>query len=153
MPTAWRIVKKKYAEAAFDGEGARRYGGRWNSPGRNVVYAAQSRALALLEMLAGLRSVKPVASYVLVPVSFPDSVLDSLIAEDLPDDWRNSPPSSSIQRIGDLWLDGAQQAVLQVPSVIVPEEYNFLINPAHPDFAAFRIGEPEIILFDPRLLP
>jgi RES domain-containing protein len=153
MPTTWRIVKKRHAESALDGEGARRFGGRWNSPGTPVVYTSQSRALALLEVLAGLRSVKPIPSYVMIQVSFKESLVKTLEAAKLPEEWRQSPPSPLTQILGDEWAAHQQSAVLQAPSVIVPEEYNFLINPAHPDFKFIRVGSPQEVTFDSRLLP
>lgn len=153
MPTAWRIVKKRHADSAFDGEGARRYGGRWNSPGTPVVYVSDSRALSLLEVLTGLRSVKPIQSYVLIPVTFDDSLVLAVQPEELPDDWRQSPPRPSTQRIGDDWVDRKTSAMLRLPSAIVPEECNYLLNPNHPDFLKLQIGEPRDFTIDSRLLP
>jgi RES domain-containing protein len=153
MPTAWRIVKKRHADSAFDGDGARRYGGRWNSPGTPVVYASGTRALCLLEVLAGLRSVKPVQRYVLIPVTFDDSLILSVHLKDLPSEWRRSPPPPSTQAIGDEWVHQLRSAILRVPSVIVPEELNYILNPAHPDFGGIEIGEPQDLTVDSRLLP
>jgi len=153
MSTAWRIVKKRHAASAFDGEGARRYGGRWNSPGTPVVYVSDTRALCLLEILAGLGSVKPVQSYVLIPVTFEDSLVLSAKPTDLPSEWRQSPPPPSTQRIGDDWADNLKSAVLQVPSAIVPEEFNYLLNPLHPDFRRIKVESPQDFTVDSRLLP
>ena len=153
MPTAWRIVKKRHADSAFDGEGARRYGGRWNSPGTAVVYVSDSRALSLLEVLTGLRSVKPIQSYVLIPVTFDHSLVLSVQPDELPDDWRQSPPRPSTQRIGDDWVDRKTSTMLRLPSAIVPEECNYLLNPGHPDFLKLQIGEPQDFTIDSRLLP
>lgn len=152
MPTAWRIVKKRHADSAFDGEGARRYGGRWNSPGTPVVYVSDTRALCLLEVLAGLVSVKPVQSYVLIPVTFEDSLVLSVEPTDLPSEWRQSPPPPSTQRIGDDWADNLTSAILRVPSAIVPE-FNYLLNPVHPDFRRIQIGSHQDFTVDSRLLP
>jgi len=152
MPTAWRIVKKHHADSAFDGEGARQHGGRWNSPGTPIAYASETRALCLLEVLTGLGSVKPLHSYVLIPVTFEDSLVLPVPQEHLPPDWRQSPPPPSTQRIGDDWADQGRSAILRVPSVIVPDEHNYLLNPAHPDFRHIRIGSPEEITIDSRLL-
>lgn len=153
MSTTWRIVKKRHSTSAFDGEGARRFGGRWNSPGTSVVYTSESRALALLEVLAGIRSVHPFPSYVLIPVSFDNALVHNLQQEDLAADWRQSPPSVATQAIGDGWVSKGKTVILSVPSVVIPDEYNFLLNPTHPDFHQVRIGEPEDITLDPRLLP
>lgn len=128
MPTAWRIVKKRHATSAFDGEGARRYGGRWNSPGTAIVYTAESRALALLEVLAGLRSVQPIDAYVLISATFDDSIVTAPNLQTLPKDWSQSPPQPSTQRIGDEWVQQRRSAILKVPSAIVPQEYNYLLD-------------------------
>jgi RES domain-containing protein len=152
MPTAWRIVKERYAGSAFDGEGARRYGGRWNSPGTSVVYASETRALCVLEVLAGIRSVKPMDAFVLIPVSFATSLVTSVALDKLPEDWRQSPPRHSTQRIGDAWLDEKSSAILRVPSAIVPEEVNYLLNPAQGHFDRIDIGAAGDLVIDSRLL-
>lgn len=152
MPTAWRIVKKRYAGSAFDGDGARRYGGRWNSPGTSVVYASETRALCLLEVLAGIRSVKPMHSFVLIPVSFENSLVTNMALDSLSADWRQSPPHPSTQRIGDAWLAQKGSVALRVPSAIVPEEFNYLLNPIRRDFNRIEVGTPQDLMIDPRLL-
>jgi RES domain-containing protein len=152
MTTAWRIVKRRHVESAFDGEGARRYGGRWNSPGTSVVYASETRALCLLEVLAGIRSVKPLEAYVIIPATFEDSLVTGVDLDRLPRTWRQSPPHPSTQRVGDDWADQETSAVLRAPSAIVPEEFNYLLNPGHPDFAGIQLGDPHELLLDPRLL-
>lgn len=151
MPTAWRIVKKRHVESAFDGEGARRYGGRWNSPGTAVVYVAQSRALALLEVLAGIRSMRPSSAYVLIPVDFDEALIRALDLNQLPDEWNQSPPQPSLQRIGDKWVGQQESVILEVPSVIVPGEYDYLLNPGHADFGRVHLGAPQELSIDPRL--
>ena len=151
MSTAWRIVKKRHVESAFDGEGARHYGGRWNSPGTAVVYVAESRALALLEVLAGIRSLRHSSAYVLIPVDFDEELTRALDPDQLPDAWDQGPPQPSVQRLGDEWVDQQESPILKVPSVIVPGEYNYLLNPAHPDFRRIEIGAPQELPIDPRL--
>jgi RES domain-containing protein len=153
MLSAWRIVKRRYAGRAFDGEGARRYGGRWNSPGRAVVYVSESRALATLEVLAGLRSPAVVPAYVLIRVELNAALVQNAEAANLPPNWKESPPTSDTQRIGDAWLEAAASVALRVPSALVPDEFNYLLSPRHPDFGLVRIGSPEGLYIDPRLLP
>jgi RES domain-containing protein len=150
--TAWRIVKRRYVGAAFDGEGARRFGGRWNSPGTAVVYVSESRALALLEVLAGLRSVAPLPAYAMIPATFDKSLVRPIEQGALPSEWSRSPPLPAVQRIGDEWVARRESAVLRVPSVIVPDEYNYLLNPAHPAFNQITTGEPLNVAVDPRLV-
>lgn len=152
MPTGWRIVKRRYAGAAFDGEGARMYGGRWNSPGTRMVYTATSRALAILEVLVHLERVGVLPSYSLLAAHFDEALLDTLGRSRLPDNWRDYPAPSELRLIGDAWTQDQTSVVLEVPSVIVEDESNYLINPAHPDFVSITIGEPEPFEFDRRLL-
>ena len=155
MIEAWRIVKRRYAVQAFDGEGARRFGGRWNSPGRPVIYVSESRALATLEILAGLGTTSPLPAWVMIGVRFPAQIVtdlgDLLGPLGLPDGWNAAPPTFVTQGIGDRWLEEASSAVLRVPSVIVPAESNFLLNPRHPKFELVEVGEPEELRLDPRL--
>jgi RES domain-containing protein len=149
---AWRIVKGKHAAAALSGEGTKAAGGRWSSPGLAVVYTAGSASLAMLEMLVHLESQDLLKRYVLFEATFAESLVTSLDREDLPRSWRNSPPPAAAQRIGDAWLAEGRSAVLRVPSVVVPAEWNYLLNPAHADFARIAIGPKQPVQFDPRLV-
>lgn len=150
--TAWRLAKTRYAATVFEGEGARVYGGRWNSKGMRVAYASESLALATLEVLAHLQIVRTLAAYSVCRAHFDEKLVVSLDAGSLPANWREYPAPPSLQAIGDRWIDAGQSLVLKVPSVIIPTESNYLINPAHPDFASLTIDPPEPFLFDPRLL-
>ena len=156
MIEAWRIVKRRYAEHAFDGEGAHLFGGRWNSPGRPVVYVSESRALATLEILAGLGTTGALPAWVLIGVRFPAEIVvgveELLDPDGLPEGWNAAPPTFTSQGIGDRWLEETVSAVLRVPSVIVPAESNFLLNPRHPAFERIEIGPPEELRLDPRLV-
>lgn len=152
MPTGWRIVKTRLAARAFDGEGARRYGGRWNSAGTRVVYTSQSVSLAVLELLVHLQASRPLASYSVRSVQFAEGLVTSLDRASLPRDWRAFPTPTTLQRIGDDWIASAASVVLQVPSAIVEDESNYMINPAHPDFRRLRIGPLVRFRLDPRLL-
>ena len=152
MLRAWRINKKRHAEEAFDGEGARLYGGRWNSPGVQAVYASESRALATLEVLAGLQTNSPLPGYVLIPAEFDESLVVAIELEDVPADWKQNPPAPSTQQLGDEWIARGESAVLRVPSALVPRESNYVLNPRHPDFSTIRVGEPEPVTMDPRPL-
>lgn len=152
MIKAWRIVKRRHAETAFDGEGARVYGGRWNGPGIAVVYTAETRALATLVVLAGLRSVSALEPYVLIPVTFEIEIVEVLDTATLPRRWRESPPTHDVQAVGDQWVRDGRSAVLTVPSVVIPEEFNYLLNPAHDDFQDIQIGKPTELQIDARLV-
>lgn len=148
---AYRIVKDRLAKDAFTGEGARLYGGRWNSPGRPVVYTASSASLAMLEMLVHLEARDLLRKYVLMEVEFHDSLVTAVNPQSLPGDWRSSPPAPEVQQFGDDWAASNNSAVLRVPSVIVPRESNYLLNPRHPQYGEITIGKKQPIEFDPRL--
>ena len=150
--TAWRIVKERHAANAFDGEGARRFGGRWNSPGTALVYTAESRALAMLEILTHLPAAALLDLFVCIPVRFDERLVLALRPEDLPADWRREPAPESTRRLGDEWVSARRSAVWRVPSVVVPREWSYLLNPAHPDFPALKLGDVEPIRFDARLV-
>jgi len=151
MLTAWRITKRKHARNAFTGEGAREFGGRWNNPGTAIVYTAQSQSLAALEMLAHLDSSELLRKYVLIGVEFDQSLISAVGPAALPRNWRSDPAPPEIRSIGDNWVLSGSSTILQVPSALVPAENNFLLNPAHQDFARLRFGKALAFLFDPRL--
>lgn len=147
----WRIVKAKYSDSAFSGEGAARAGGRWNSRGEWVVYTSGTLSLAALELLVHLNP--PVHfDWVALKAEFDAGLVESLGAAQLPGNWQLFPGSDATRAIGDAWLAETRSAVLAVPSVIVPGEQNYLLNPAHPDFRKITVSEPEPFAFDSRLL-
>lgn len=132
---AWRIVKAKHASTAFSGDGANKYGARWSSPGAAVVYVASSTSLAMLERLVHLQSSKELLNrYVIFEVSFDEALLTVTDPAALPKTWRQSPPGPAVRQVGDAWIASGASAILRVPSVIVPTEWNYLLNPAHLDF-------------------
>lgn len=146
----WRLVRVRHAIAAFSGEGAARFGGRWNSRGIRMVYASGSLSLAALETLVHLNPLMPLR-YVAIPVDFDVDQLEVLPEAALPKDWAARPPGFATQRLGDAWISRFSAVVWAVPSVIVPGERNYLLNPRHPEFSRLRIGTPESFAFDPRL--
>jgi RES domain-containing protein len=148
--SAWRITKQKHAKSAFTGEGARLYGGRWNSPGTAMIYTAQSQSLAVLELLVHLDSPELLKKYVLFEVAVDEAYVDELDPSKLPRNWKADPAPSKVQTIGDDWAAGGTSSVLRMPSTLVPGESNFLLNPRHPDFRKLRIGKALPFLFDPR---
>lgn len=152
MITAWRLIKSRHAASAFDGEGARLHGGRWNSPGTRVAYASDSIALATLEVLAHLQTTAVLQAYSVVSLSFPDESVELLQASSLPARWRRFPSPPENQAIGDQWVAQGRSLILRVPSAIIPSAANFLINPSHSGFGKVLIRRPERFTFDPRLL-
>lgn len=152
MVQAWRIVKTRFAASAFDGEGAREFGGRFNSVGTPLVYAASSRSLAILEMLVHIGDEKVLPSYSICSVEFDRSAVRKLDVQDLPATWQDDPPPPELLAIGDAWVAGHESLVLEVPSVVVPSEANYLINPNHAAFSTLRIGTAQPLTIDRRLL-
>jgi RES domain-containing protein len=148
---AWRIVKANYKNKAFTGDGARMYGGRWNSRGVPVIYTAGSLALASIEMVVNLPSPKLLEAFVRIPVWFNSKLVDELSPDDLPANWNSRPVSPHSRALGDKWIKEQRSAVLKVPSVVVPEEFNYLLNPKHPDFKKVEAGKPVVYHLDPRL--
>jgi RES domain-containing protein len=146
----WRITKARHAASAFDGEGARRNGGRWSSPGRRAIYTSESTALAMLEVLVHLGEAGALGSWVVIPATVPDDAIAD--AGKLPKNWKNYPAPPELQLLGDRWIDRASSLGLRVPSVIVEHELNILLNPEHPRFEEVKIGKPQSITFDERLL-
>ena len=149
--TAWRITKHKHVRSAFTGEGARLFGGRWNSPGTPIIYVAQSQSLAVLEVLVHLDSAAILEEYVLLRVDFEQSMVRDLNRSAVPSFWRADPPPVETQPIGDEWSAAGTSVDLRVPSTLVPGESNFLLNPQHPNFKKLKIFEPQSFRFDPRL--
>lgn len=152
MITAYRLVKARYAAGTFSGEGAWLHGGRWSSPGAAVAYCSSTLALATLEVLAHLESTPPLEAYVEMSVDFSEESVLSLDEAALPKAWRDYPAPATCATIGDMWIRSRASLALRVPSVIIASEYNYLLNPLHPDFSTVHIGSPTPFHFDPRLL-
>lgn len=153
MKKVYRICKTKYSATAFDGEGAFRVDGRWNSIGTRVVYSAESLALAVLEMVVHFQDDSILSAYSYIEAEFDESLVVKIteIAK-LPKNWNQSPPTFEVQKIGNDWAKHNLSAVLAVPSAIIPSESNYLINPNHKDFSLISYGKPQSFSFDKRLL-
>jgi RES domain-containing protein len=140
-----------HATTAFDGEGAKLYGGRWNSQGVPLVYASEHQSLAVLELRVHIDTTSMLRPYQWIGFRFEETLLRTLSVDKLPADWRRQPAPPSVQRLGDQWVADADSPILAVPSAIVPAELNFLINPRHPDFSKLQILPPIDFAFDLRL--
>ena len=154
--TLWRIAKHtaQYAATDLSGGGAKIAGGRWNTKGIPVTYAATTISLATLEILAHLGDNIAIRNIFLVRIHIPDAVWrlrEIITAEELDTTWVAEPPGSCTVEFGDAWLKSLSAPLLMVPSVIVPEEYNVLINPAHPLTARLTATVVRQYVVDPRL--
>lgn len=149
----YRLVHQKWAAQAFDGEGARLYGGRWNSKGQSCIYTAGSEALAILEVLVHLNNRAPLSQFKLFQLEIASEQLMRLSPDSIPATWQAQPASSECAAVGDNWLQQRSSLALAVPSVIAPREQNILLNPLHEDFALVLKSVQELdFMPDPRLL-
>lgn len=148
---AWRISSPDRAN--LGGEESREKGGRWHRPGRPLVYCSSSCALATLEFLAHLDGEAP-DDLVAMQIDIPDVLrVDERGVHELPPDWRE-PEHPACQNAGEQWLDTShaeRAAVLRVPSAVVPLEWNYLLDPAHPDFARIRLADAKGYALDERV--
>lgn len=142
----------RLAHAKLDGEGARLAGGRWNSRGRAAVYASSRLSLAALELLVHTDVPLVPPDLVAFEIEIPDTLeVESVALADLPKDWRQ-PGHPSCRSIGDTWLAEERTPVLRVPSAVVPEESNYIINPQHRGAKAIHVSGRRRFTFDSRLL-
>lgn len=149
--TTWRICSPRYADTVYSGEGARLYGGRWNSRGKVVVYSSENLALAVLEQLVHVEEVAALSKFVAVSATLEEESVEAVDLAALPDGWRTYPAPPALQAIGDSWFAASPSLALRVPSATVSGQYNYLINPAHPDFPTVEISEPVPLNLDPRI--
>jgi RES domain-containing protein len=147
----WRITRRPYQ--ALDGEGARLNGGRWNCEGVPVVYTSFALSLAALEYLAHVDIEDAPDDLVALEIEVPDDASsDQIGVDDLPKAWNEVEDHPACASFGDLWIRDGRALVLRVPSALIPNESNYLINPRHPDAARVRIVAVHSFSFDPRLL-
>ena len=148
----WRLCPARRAESAFDGEGARLHGGRWNHVGVPAVYAAATISLAVLEILVHAdHDLLPEALAVIAVDVPPRLVTDLGGVAALPDGWRRTPAPDELKEIGTAFLRTGRTPVLAVPSAVVPQERNYLLNPRLPRFADLVVGTAQPFSLDPRL--
>jgi RES domain-containing protein len=144
----FRVVREKYHQD-LSGEGAFRYGGRWNTKERYALYTASSRSLGILETLVHLHTPRPPEDYVIVVLYVPDHLaVQNISLSALSQNWREQ--HNETQQMGNTWLAGAATPLLRIPSVIVPSEYNFMLNPRHADYKELKIIQVEPLTFDTR---
>lgn len=152
MIEVWRICARRHARSAFSGDGARLHGGRWNPPGIAVVYTAGSLSLATLELFVHLDPGNLPSDLVAISATIPDGIaVETIPQERLPPAWREYPAPETVQQVGERWAARGKTAVLSVPSAVIPQERNFLLNPAHVQFSRIEAHRPERFRFDPRM--
>jgi RES domain-containing protein len=149
----WRICRRRYASEAASGEGARLYGGRWNSRGVRMVYASTSLALAAVETFVNLEPNLRPPDLVSIEGEIPESLaIDRLNQALLPRTWY-ATRDESLRRFGDEWVKAGKTVALIVPSAAIRGEWNVLSNPAHGDFSKITLQEPHVFEFDIRMFP
>lgn len=148
----WRICKKRWKKSAFDGEGARRAGGRWNHKGTPVVYTSSSLALAALQLFVHLEPEEAPDDLIAIDLLIPDDMsFREIDVSELPPNWRDYPAPAKLKELGTDWIKSANSLMLMEPSVAIPHETNALINPAHPEFPGCVAGDGEPFHFDSRM--
>lgn len=161
MIVLWRLVLAKHTLPHPDGSppnllsgiGASKYGGRWNHPGTPVVYASSSVALAAMEVFVHLAAGVAPPNHMLVRINIPDDIATSATTIDKPPaDWQRIPAPASTREIGTNWARSGRSVLLRVPSVVIPSEYNYLLNPQTPEFARVGAQIESTFTFDPRMI-
>lgn len=154
MMKVYRVEREKYIETTLTGIGASMTDGfRWNSLFTRLVYTSESRALAMLKVFVHMDLSEDLpADRILVEIFIPDDVtIQEVKTEDLPKGWDAKPPAVITQAIGDDFVIQKTALILKVPSCIVPDEYNYLINPYHEDISMLKILSTAPLTFDNRL--
>jgi RES domain-containing protein len=146
----WRIASA--AHATFDGDGARRYGSRWTPRGLPAIFTSETLSLAAFERFVSTDPDLAPARLVTIAVDIEANIaIETVNVADLPADWRRYPAPPTLAMIGERWLGALASVVLSVPSVVIPNERNFVLNPTHPDFVRLVINPAEPFSFDPRM--
>jgi len=146
----FRLSKSVFA-ADLTGTGSEKAGGRWNSKGVAMVYTSGTRALCTAEVAVHIPLGIVPDDYKLVTIEIPDDSITVIEEKDLPADWRSFPHSDSTQKAGDRFIRESIHLAMKVPSVVVQGEFNYLINPKHPDMKKTKILKTESFVFDERL--
>ena len=145
----YRISKNQFIND-LSGYGAAHYPGRWNSKGTFVLYTAATAALALLESVVHMDKLLR-TGYSIATIFLPDNSFSKIAIDDLPEGWDSFPPHESLKKFGDLFVKNAATLALQIPSSIMPEDHNYLINPQHRQFSKVKIESVRELKIDSRL--
>ena len=147
----WRICRACHAAEAFSGEGARRYGGRWNSRGVPMVYASESLALAAIELFVHLEPNQQPQDLVSIAALLPEGEPAQRLEPDrLPAGWRTDD-LEPLRSLGDTWIAGKSSLAIEVPSAALRPEWNVLVNPLHPRVNEVQVDSPQPFAFDARM--
>lgn len=148
----WRLTQKRHAKTAFSGIGNRKVGSRWVPEGYLAVYTSENVSLAVLENLVHLDVSHFRDNYQLISIDIPnDIIIDEVDISSLPDNWQDRYEDQELQSVGLEWIESAESAILAVPSAVIMNEYNHILNPIHPDFEKLTISKPMPFKFDGRL--
>lgn len=150
MISAWRLTHRRYRDQAMTGNGGLFASGRWHSIGRRIVYASSSLSLATLELFVNLKDRSALRAYVKTSIDIPEERIDSLDNDALAA-FQDDPDSFDSRTVGDRWLAEAKTCVLRVPSRVILEESNYLLDPAHPDFDEIEFETSRFVV-DGRLI-
>lgn len=148
--TVYRVGKTKYAHD-LTGEGARLFGGRWNNKMIGCVYTSETRSLALLEYTVNINIDDIPRSLSIVTIQIPDQSIRFLQEADLPGDWKHSPTPSSTKSFGSKLLLAVKEPVIRIPSTVISAEFNYLLNPLHPESKKFKIIDISDLIYDVRI--
>lgn len=151
---AWRLVPERRGESkeqAFSGMGSYLYGQRWNLPGQRIVYLAEHLSLAALEVIVHAATYRELGEYRAFRIEFPDSLVETLDRDMLPVDWKRPEPARDTQELGSGWAGEGRSLLLRVPSSVVPQEHNYLLNIEHSAYGELHVEGPLPFRFDPRL--
>lgn len=146
----YRLGKSQYSDD-LSGEGARLYGGRWNPVGTSCLYTSQSRALAVLEFSVNLNILEIPNSLSFTVIEIPDNQIFDVNIRDIPEGWNSFPASTIAKIFGNELLKSSDKAIIRIPSVIIPTEFNYLLNPYHKSKTQFKIIEVESFIYDNRI--
>ena len=147
--TVYRISNCKYIDD-LSGTGAATYGARWNSKGTHLLYTASSPSLSMLESVVHISNIT-FDLYCMIVLELPEDKLQEMPIEKLPSNWQQFPPPDILKQVGDFLVSKGIYLALKIPSVIVPEDFNVLVNPAHKDFKKIKVLAKRKVLFDNRL--
>jgi len=147
----YRILRKPYSKNPLNGEGAYRFGGRWSSAGTRLVYTSEHHSLAMSEYFIHIDPEDPPKDLVIVTAEVPDNVVRTSVSpKQLPSNWRQSPATPELAGIGDQFVRDCSAPILIVPSVLAPDESNWLFNPHHPEFSRIRLHSTQAFEYDSR---